>query len=58
MYIHTYATVRASTASDSSCAIQCAPRVAHDTASGGLKLCAVCSHGSRPKEKSNAHGPG
>ena len=27
-------------------------------ASGGLKLRAVCSHGSRPKERSNAHGPG
>ena len=27
-------------------------------ASGGSKLCAVCSHGSRPSQKRNAHGPG
>ena len=27
-------------------------------ASGGFKFCAVCSHGSRPSQQRNAHGPG
>ena len=26
--------------------------------SGGLNVCAVCSHGCRPNEKSSKHGPG
>ena len=26
--------------------------------SGGFKFCAVRSQGRRPKEKTNAHGPG
>ena len=26
--------------------------------SGGLKFCAIRSQGRRPKEKTNAHGPG